>query len=657
MELIPQTVFKKAVSSAIVNGVKSLCNSISNSIFESKEMGRVLFEKSNFSTLIEADIESIENEINSFGGYPNINSENICVFFEYPEIESIIRQIYATNFPCISSHEESIEAIKDEFILLLAKYFNIEKEKIAGLASILFEILIEGCHETIKNQISNGKNIAFEALSNYQMKLILDELETINKNIDLLSRNDIDPKSFQEFFKKYTELLKKRHEWIATSTFEGNTRKPINKIYVCPDIINRSNILKTTELNNQYEDNQMFEFFEFLSKIHRVVLLGDPGNGKTTFTKKVCYELSARYSERLFSGREIVPFVVVVKDYHAEKIRTNVSIIEFVSMELRNDFQINPPENAIEYLLFNVYIFLIFDGLDEILDIKAREKMVNEIESFCNLYPSIPVIITSRKIGYEEAALRNDMFEIWELASFNINQIQEYVEKWFNMDDDLRLTQKNQKIDSFMKESEKVSDLRSNSLMLALMCNIYKQENYIPENRPRIYQKCAEMLYKKWDRSRGITPKMRLQDSKLEPLISYLAYWIYTNDFSNGWTTESELVNKAAEYLHHATYEDYDDAKEVAKDFIDFSKGRAWIFTYVGIVKNQNVYQFTHRTFLEYFTAEWLCRVYEETDKFTNELVPKIGQRQWDVVAQLAFQIRGEKSENDTDKILLNILD
>ena len=192
------------------------------------------------------------------------------------------------------------------------------------------------------------------------------------------------------------------------------------------------------ERSEENRNNEPIGFFEFLSKIHRVVILGDPGNGKTTFTKKVCYELSSRYSDRLFAGREIVPFVVVVKDYQAEKMKNNISIIDFISESLTN-FQIKPPKGAFKYLLLNGYILLIFDGLDELLDTRYRENMVYEIESFCTLYPSIPVIVTSRKIGYEEAALREDMFEIYEMTSFNRPQIQEYVEKWFNLDYDLSL--------------------------------------------------------------------------------------------------------------------------------------------------------------------------------------------------------------------------
>ena len=76
----------------------------------------------------------------------------------------------------------------------------------------------------------------------------------------------------------------------------------------------------------------------------------------------------------------------------------------------------------------------------------------------------------------------------------------------------------------------------------------------------------------------------------------------------------------------------------------------------IGTSTDQELYQFTHRTFLEYFTAEWFCKNFEDTIELTKELIPKISKREWDVVTQLALQIRGEYSENATDKILTTLL-
>lgn len=68
-----------------------------------------------------------------------------------------------------------------------------------------------------------------------------------------------------------------------------------------------------------------------------------------------------------------------------------------------------------------------------------------------------------------------------------------------------------------------------------------------------------------------------------------------------------------------------------------------------------NLYQFTHRTFLEYFTADYLNGTNPTPDRLLKILLPKIAKQEWDVVTQLAFQIQNKSSEEAGDE-LLNIL-
>src|SRR5205085_10745108 len=136
-------------------------------------------------------------------------------------------------------------------------------------------------------------------------------------------------------------------------------------------------------------------------------------------------------------------------------------------------------------------------------DTSYRQEIRDDIESFCNLYPSVPVIVTSREVGYEQAPLA-DKFDVYSLAPFTEEQVEEYVSKWFELGTDLTSSQIKRKSTSFLHERRIVSDLRSNPLMLSLMCRIYRGESYIPRKRPDVYRKCAEMLFARWDRSRDI---------------------------------------------------------------------------------------------------------------------------------------------------------
>ena len=63
------------------------------------------------------------------------------------------------------------------------------------------------------------------------------------------------------------------------------------------------------------------------------------------------------------------------------------------------------------------------------------------------------------------------------------------------------------------------------------------------------------------------------------------------------------------------------------------------MFTDTGSDKSgELLYQFTHRTFLEYFTASYTVRVNKTPNDLLKVLVPRIKKSEWDVVAQLAFQ-------------------
>ena len=103
-------------------------------------------------------------------------------------------------------------------------------------------------------------------------------------------------------------------------------------------------------------------------------------------------------------------------------------------------------------------------------------------------------------------------------------------------------------------------------------------------------------------------------------------------------------------------FDDRDEAKKAATEFVEFCKGRAWVFTDTGMTKyDESLYQFTHRTFLEFFTAAYIVRKYHDPQKLLNFLLPKIIRREWDIVVQLAFQ-RLNKNVDDAGNQLLSSL-
>jgi hypothetical protein len=574
--------------------------------------------------------------------YEPAEIDQICLFLESPPAETIVRQIYAAKLS--DNPQTNFELIRQEWLAAFSHYTNIPESELQDAANPILDDLIEGCEEALQIAIDQGRLSAHEAKSAFRHQIVRDEIATIQKMLNLLTApQKPDIKAILNFEENYRKQVGERHKYIIPPDFDKAQKLPINRLYVCPNFIPTP-----TKQTNQPES---LKIKTFLDSIYRVVLLGNPGGGKSTFTQKIAHVLATCYSERPFAGRQVTPILVILRDYGAKKKELNCSIVQYIETKANSDYQTPPPSGAFDYLLLTGRVVVIFDGLDELLDTSYRREISSDIESFCNLYPSVPVLVTSREVGYDQAPLDPEKFEVFRLAPFDENQVREYVKTWFKVNEEPE-----QKGEAFLNESKFVSDLRSNPLMLALMCNLYRREGYIPRNRPEVYEKCAEMLFEKWDKNRDIPVEFRFEDN-IRPAIAYLAYWLYDDQGLQGGVTEHQLIAKLSDYLLEYRFDDRDQAERAAREFIQFCRGRAWVFTGIGTTAaGEELYQFTHRTFLEYFTALYLFRTQETAKDLAEFLLPKIAKKEWDVVAQLAFQIKGKNSEGAGDKLLTTVL-
>ena len=216
--------------------------------------------------------------------------------------------------------------------------------------------------------------------------------------------NEPDVRAILDFEEKLRKQIAERHWYIDPADFRKVHKVPIDDLYVEPTFAARSP-------RTSAEDGEQ-SLSGFLASAHRDVVLGHPGCGKSTLAGKLCYDLSLYYFEALYAGRRLTPFLVVLRDYGAGKQEGKYSILEYLALISKTKYQISPPNGAFEYLLLNGRLLVIFDGLDELLDSSYRLEVSGDIEAFCGLYPSVPVLVTSREVGYEQAPLAPKRFQI-----------------------------------------------------------------------------------------------------------------------------------------------------------------------------------------------------------------------------------------------------
>jgi hypothetical protein len=624
-----------------------VANCVSGFIAQSgRWLGGVFSESEQSSTdLKEILKEAIERASDDLEWEHDLPVEEVCLFIQSPEVADMMRQIFSVRL-LDQNEPKHLSMIREEFALSFARFLG-NRDSLTEAAPGLFELLLHVCDNWLSTCIDGGKLAAHEAKSTGRFRILLDELDAIQKNITLLQGNP-DIEAILDFQTAYNSQVTARHWYIVPPHLDVARKIAIDDLYVCPHFVVKAS--HRTQVDSQVSME------ELLGSMYRTVLLGNPGGGKSTFAQKLCHDLADQSANCKIGGRMVTPVLVVLRDYGRQKKDHGCSIIEFVEQTAKSHYQISPPDGAFNYLLLRGRTAVIFDGLDELLDTNYRQEITADVESFCNLYPTVPVLVTSREVGYEQAPLDERKFEVVRLAPFTEGQVNEYARKWFALEQELVFELREQKAKAFVDESRVVPDLRSNPLMLALMCNIYRGESYIPRNRPDVYEKCATMLFDRWDKSRGIDVLLPFE-SHIRPAMMFLAHWIYTDSALQGGVSEEMLVNKASEYLHEWRFDDVYEAKRAARDFVQFCRGRAWVFTETGTTKQgERLYQFTHRTFLEYFTAQHIVQTHASPSKLITLLRPRIARQEWDMVAQLSFQILNKTVQGAGDELLQRLV-
>lgn len=586
--------------------------------------------------------------------------EEVGLYLLSGTAETIFRHLLTLQISS-GGNEPSFQSLRQEFVESLAQFLGCPNSEVAGPGSALFDSVVASCLEALRNAAADGALPALESLDSVRHRFLLDEIDALHRKLELVSETSIDTKAIEDYERDLRTQLEDRFKTLSPPSFAGVRRVPIQDIYVKQGFLPRRAHSAKAKLGNflaDLEESVRRAKFahtvpedDLLARLRRCVILGNPGGGKSTFAAKVCYDLASGYEDRRCSGRQLTPFVIVLRDYGSARRSRPISFVDFMAEVSNGDYNIPAPFGAFEYLLASGRMLVIFDGLDELLDNEARLAIAKAVESFATRYSSTPILVTSRSVGYEQAPLDN-RFEVYEIGAFDDDQVKDYVQRWFSVEAQQPHRIAKSLASAFLAESTTVGDLRSNPLMLALMCNIYRGQGYIPKNRPDVYEKCATMLFERWDKSRGLKHQLAFESS-IDAGMKHLAHWIYTTPDLQSGVAESALIDRATSYFRERRYEEEDEARSAAKEFIEFCSGRAWVFTDTGLTsRGERLFQFTHRTFLEYFTAAHLVRTYQTTRQLYKELEPHISHREWDVVAQLAFQLKHKATEGAIDELL-----
>ncbi|SES21450.1 NACHT domain-containing protein [Lentzea albida] len=348
----------------------------------------------------------------------------------------------------------------------------------------------------------------------------------------------------------------------------------------------------------------------------RFVVVGNPGAGKSTFIR------------RLLHRAELVPLLVQLKQHQ----KLTEDFVTIIARELRTLTQRLEDRRHVADLLDAGEAVVVFDGLDEVGDIQSRRSAVAAIEAFAARFPLARIVVTCRQESYPVAKL-DSTFAVCRLPDFEPGQVEHYVRTWFG------LVHAPGRVEAFLRDSGHLADLRSNPLMLSLLCMLYQSEGYIPENTADVYRECSELMLVRWDAVSQV-PSVIRSVKLAKVLVQELAQHFFFTLDGGGDEGEKTLERLVVAHLSEREEEGARSYHQQAREFLDYCAERAWVLTQVDTsAEGERRFGFTHRTFMEYYTACHVLRTCDTAEQIVERVLPMITTGKSLVVPQIALQL------------------
>ena len=354
-------------------------------------------------------------------------------------------------------------------------------------------------------------------------------------------------------------------------------------------------------------------------KYSKLIVLGKPGSGKTTFLKYLALQCSNGQFQV-----DKVPIFLTVKNF-AEAVHSPTLLVYITQLVQACGIELS----EVNEILKHGRALILLDGLDEIRE-EDSQRVLHQIDEFTSQFERNQFVITCR-IAAQECHF--DKFTGVEISDFNLQQIGNFASNWFSLVDPV----KSERFMHKLQENESIQELANNSLLLKLLCLTFQETAEFPWNRLELYQEGLNLLLKKWDVGKNVERSQVYKNLSLQQkqdLLSQIAF--ITFERNEYFFKQQDLEQYIADYISNLACV---KAEEVLSDLgviksIELQHGLL-------VERARGIYSFSHLTFQEYFTARQIaiCSHPQILQTALQKLVSQITEKRWREVFLLTVEM------------------
>ena len=373
-----------------------------------------------------------------------------------------------------------------------------------------------------------------------------------------------------------------------------------------------------------------------------VLVLGDPGAGKTTGARQFCWRALTERDSRAALGLPPDTTPVFLRLRHLTPRHLAQGLNAFISDTVAAPSL--PPDlaNPGPDLLARHGVLWVFDGLDEVVNENARVHVCSWIKQALEDRPEDFFLVTSRYQGYQGRVDLGPAFCQFHVKPLNPEQVAAFVDHWYRAvchklhgpgeTIEERAAGEVRSLMDLLQQPEyrigRLCELPANPLMLTILCVVHHQDRNLPRRRADLYAKCVRVLVEHWRKEmRELQEVSGFDPEAAEGVLSTVGWWLHGQESRTSQTVE-ELGAVATKSLA-----DLAPGAGLGRDGVEFIRRMR---DESGILAMWGAGQcgFLHLTFQEYLAGFHAAR-----EGLAEALVQHVGTSWWREVILVAVAV------------------
>jgi formylglycine-generating enzyme required for sulfatase activity len=363
-----------------------------------------------------------------------------------------------------------------------------------------------------------------------------------------------------------------------------------------------------------------------------IVILGDPGSGKTTHLKRLLLWCLREDVASLGLAPGIMPVFLPLRELRD----LDQGLDAFIESQLYEPHLQSSPGLG-RRLLERGNLLLLLDGLDEVADTSQREQVARWIDRGLAAHPTCRLVVTCRFAGYTPEVRLSERFLELHLRPLNAEQAERFVHRWYRIVETglapdpeqgaIIARQRAAELVARLKEPDfrarRVFELTRNPLLLANLCLVHRDRGHLPRQRAKLYAECVDVLLERWREAKQLPVGISADTGR--KVLQPLALWLHEEE-GRSRAGADQIAPVIEPVLSSARYEGGG-----AREFLHTIRDESGLLTGWG----DEQFGFMHLGFQEYLAAREIARRSYADESILAELAGHFGESWWQEVSLL----------------------